>query len=277
MISSETGGGGAGALAFRGAVAGGRASAAFMSRSIMRPCGPEPRKFEGRAARPWRGGAPRARQKYADGIARWDEPRQALFQAPLRLTVAQHVAEAVVPFQPEMRPGAALLCPSRRLQLDPPPRPKHRDDVVDRHVVGAFRHHDFREHAFVGGFEFHRRLVGFDLGEHIAALDFVALPLQPAQKIAFVHRRRKRWHQNIHGHIDPRSGARELYCGWSASSRWRRIRSICSSRRSIRTESSAILTSISASRTDICPQIGYVRLNAPEDLEDEFVRCAGHC
>ena len=58
----------------------------------------------------------------------------------------------------------------------------HADDIVDRHIGGAFRHDDLGEHAFIDGFDFHGRLVGLDLGDHIAGLDRVALLLQPAAK-----------------------------------------------------------------------------------------------
>ena len=74
------------------------------------------------------------------------------------------------------------------------------NDIVDRHIRGALRHHDFGEHAFFDCFDFHGRLVGLDLSDHIARLDFIALFLQPAGKIAFFHGRRKRGHENVDRH-----------------------------------------------------------------------------
>jgi hypothetical protein len=45
---------------------------------------------------------------------------------------------------------------------------QHGDRRVDLHVLGAFGDHDLADHAFVDGFDFHGRLVGFDFGDHVA-------------------------------------------------------------------------------------------------------------
>ena len=79
-------------------------------------------------------------------------------------------------------------------------RRQHRDELVDRHVGGAFRHHDLGQHAVVDGLVFHRRLVGLDLGDHVAGLDLVAFLLEPARKVALLHRGRQRGHEDVDGH-----------------------------------------------------------------------------
>src|ERR1700729_3224546 len=54
-----------------------------------------------------------------------------------------------------------------------------RDRRIDRDISGPFRDQDLAKRALIGGFDFHRRLVGFDLGDDIARLDGLALLLQP--------------------------------------------------------------------------------------------------
>ena len=77
---------------------------------------------------------------------------------------------------------------------------EHRDHIIDRHVLGALRHHDFGKRALVDGLDFHRRLVGLDFGDHVAGLDLVALFLEPLRKVALLHRRRQRGHQDVDRH-----------------------------------------------------------------------------
>jgi len=74
------------------------------------------------------------------------------------------------------------------------------DELIDRHVIGAFRHHDFRHHAVIDGLILHRRLVGLDFGDHIAGLDRVALFLMPLCEVALLHRGRERRHEDVDGH-----------------------------------------------------------------------------
>ena len=76
----------------------------------------------------------------------------------------------------------------------------HRDRRIDRDVVGAFRHQDFAERAFVDGLDFHGRLVGLDLGDDVAGFDRVAFLLQPLGEVALLHRGRQRGHQHFDRH-----------------------------------------------------------------------------
>ena len=77
---------------------------------------------------------------------------------------------------------------------------QHRDHLVDRHVGGAFRHHDLGDGALVDRLDLHRRLVGLDLGDDVAGLDRVAFLLQPLGKVALLHRGRQRRHENVDRH-----------------------------------------------------------------------------
>ncbi len=76
----------------------------------------------------------------------------------------------------------------------------HRDQLIDRHVGGAFRHHDLGQRAVFDGLVFHRRLVGLDLGDHVAGLDRIALLLEPLGKVALLHRGRQCRHEDVDGH-----------------------------------------------------------------------------
>ena len=75
------------------------------------------------------------------------------------------------------------------------------DQLVHRHIGRAFRHHDLGEHALIDRLDLHRRLVGLDLGDHIAGLDGVALLLQPFGEIALLHRGREGGHEDVGGHL----------------------------------------------------------------------------
>ena len=77
-------------------------------------------------------------------------------------------------------------------------------------VLCSLRHHDFGERAFVDRLVFHRGLVGLDLRDHVAGLDLVAFLLQPACKIALLHRRRQRRHEDVGGHLS-RAGLADLH------------------------------------------------------------------
>ena len=83
-----------------------------------------------------------------------------------------------------------------------------RDDRADLHAFGAFGHGDRGDHAFVDRFEFHRRLVGLDLGHDVAGRHRVAHLDQPFGQRAFFHGRRKRGHLDVDRH------------GLAWSSRW---------------------------------------------------------
>jgi hypothetical protein len=59
---------------------------------------------------------------------------------------------------------------------------------------------DLAHHAFVHRLEFHRGLVGLDLGEDVAGGDGVALLHQPFGERAFLHRGGERGHENFGCH-----------------------------------------------------------------------------
>ena len=56
---------------------------------------------------------------------------------------------------------------------------QHGDRRVDRHALGAGRDQDLAERALVDRLDLHGRLVGLDLGDHVAGPDRVALALEP--------------------------------------------------------------------------------------------------
>jgi hypothetical protein len=59
----------------------------------------------------------------------------------------------------------------------------------------AFGHDDLADDALIDGLDFHRRLVGLDLGDHVAGGDAVALLDQPFGERALLHGRRQGGHQ----------------------------------------------------------------------------------
>jgi hypothetical protein len=71
------------------------------------------------------------------------------------------------------------------------------DRGVDLDVLRAGRHQDRLDHALVDGFDFHRRLVGLDLGDHVAGLDGVAFLDQPLGQGPLFHRRGQGGHQDV--------------------------------------------------------------------------------
>ncbi|SPU46072.1 Uncharacterised protein [Brevundimonas diminuta] len=73
------------------------------------------------------------------------------------------------------------------------------DRGVDLHALGAFRHQNLQHFALIDGFDFHRRLVGLDLGDDVARRDGVADLDVPFGQDALFHRRRQGGHQDI-GH-----------------------------------------------------------------------------
>jgi hypothetical protein len=84
----------------------------------------------------------------------------------------------------------------------------HGDRRVDGYVGRAFRDQDLAERTLIGRLDFHRRLVGLDLGDDIAGLDRLAFLFQPFGEVALLHRGRQRRHQNLNGH----GGSGELFC-----------------------------------------------------------------
>src|SRR3569623_38668 len=77
---------------------------------------------------------------------------------------------------------------------------QRRDDGADLDVVGPFRDQNLRDRAFVDRLEFHRRLVGFDLGHDVARAHRVAFLDQPLGERALFHGGRQRRHLDLHGH-----------------------------------------------------------------------------
>ncbi len=74
------------------------------------------------------------------------------------------------------------------------------DGLVHLHPFGAFGHQKRANAPFIDGFKLHRRLVGFDLGEHVARFDRIAFFDEPFCELAFLHRGRKGGHENVCGH-----------------------------------------------------------------------------
>ena len=75
------------------------------------------------------------------------------------------------------------------------------DSGVHLHAFGAFLDQDLADGAFVNGFEFHRGLVGFDLGQNVTRRDFIAFLDQPFGQRAFFHGRAEGGHKNFGCHI----------------------------------------------------------------------------
>ena len=74
------------------------------------------------------------------------------------------------------------------------------DRRIDLHLLGPFRHQERLDHALVDGFHLHGRLVGLDLGDHVAALDRVADLHVPFGERPLLHGGRQRRHQHIDAH-----------------------------------------------------------------------------
>src|SRR6185295_11539774 len=73
------------------------------------------------------------------------------------------------------------------------------DQVSHRHLP-ALAHDDLAQHAGPEGLDLHVGLVGLDLRDHVAALDRVALLLQPLDDLAGLHRVRQLGHQDLGDH-----------------------------------------------------------------------------
>jgi hypothetical protein len=74
------------------------------------------------------------------------------------------------------------------------------DQRIDLDAFGAGGNDELGNDAFVDGFDFHRRLVGFDLGDHIAGLDRIAFLDQPLGEVALFHGRREGRHRDVDRH-----------------------------------------------------------------------------
>ena len=78
---------------------------------------------------------------------------------------------------------------------------QHGDQRVDLDAFGAGRNDDLGDRALVDGLDFHRRLVGLDLGDHVARRDLVAFLDQPLGEIALFHRGRQGRHGDVDRHV----------------------------------------------------------------------------
>jgi hypothetical protein len=74
------------------------------------------------------------------------------------------------------------------------------DGRIDLHALGAFGNEYLADNAFIDGLEFHRGLVGFDLGQEGAGLDDVAFLDQPFGQLALLHGGRQGGHENLGAH-----------------------------------------------------------------------------
>ncbi len=102
------------------------------------------------------------------------------------------------------RPGGRCRCRGRRLIERGPVLAfgeQEGDRRVDRDPLRAFRDQDATEDAVVDRLDLHGRLVGLDLGQHVAGGHGVALALQPLGEVALGHGRRQRGHQDLGRHV----------------------------------------------------------------------------
>ena len=76
----------------------------------------------------------------------------------------------------------------------------HRNHGANLHPIGALGDQNLADHALVDRLEFHRRLVGFDLGQQVARFDGVTFLDQPFGQRAFLHRRREGGHFQFDWH-----------------------------------------------------------------------------
>ena len=79
----------------------------------------------------------------------------------------------------------------------------HADHRVDGDIIRTVRHDDLAKQTLIDRLDLHGRLVGLDLGDDVAGLDAVAFLLQPFRKLALLHGRRQRGHEDIGGHGGP--------------------------------------------------------------------------
>jgi hypothetical protein len=75
------------------------------------------------------------------------------------------------------------------------------DHGIDLDTLGASRDDDLGDGAFIDSFDFHRRLVGLDLGDHIAGANLVAFLDQPFGEVALLHGGRQGGHCDVDRHL----------------------------------------------------------------------------
>ena len=66
-------------------------------------------------------------------------------------------------------------------------RPQRRDHGIHSDPFGAFIHQDGQYLALIDGFHFHGRLIGLDLGDHVAGFHILPHLLQPFGEFALRH------------------------------------------------------------------------------------------
>ena len=133
------------------------------------------------------------------------DPVTAVGIAPRRRSLQSAAAAgagaALAPPQAALgRLGRRRRCGSRRSVAALALLQDHRDHRVDLHVLGALGDDDLADLALVDRLDFHRRLVGLDLGDHVAGGDGVALLDVPLGELALLHRGRERGHGDVDAH-----------------------------------------------------------------------------
>ena len=74
------------------------------------------------------------------------------------------------------------------------------DGMVDRHMLGAFGMQQLADHPVLRRLDLHGRLVGLDLGHHVAASHRVAFLDVPFDELALLHGGRQLRHEDLHLH-----------------------------------------------------------------------------
>ena len=69
---------------------------------------------------------------------------------------------------------------------------KRSDWLIHRHMLGAFGHQELTDAALIHRLDLHGRLVGLDLGDHVAAPHRVAFFDVPFDQLALFHGGRQR-------------------------------------------------------------------------------------
>ena len=100
--------------------------------------------------------------------------------------VGRHLLRRIARLRLRLRIALLRLRRRGRLRLRPARRNlfallhQHRNRLVDLHALGPVANKDLAEHTFIDRLDFHRRLVGLDLGDHVAGTDLLAFLFQPA-------------------------------------------------------------------------------------------------
>jgi hypothetical protein len=81
-----------------------------------------------------------------------------------------------------------------------PGLPDHGDQAGDRYG-GSFGYDVLEQHAIRSGHQLHDRLVGLDLGQHVALGHLLALFFLPLDQPTLFHGRGERLHHDFRGHL----------------------------------------------------------------------------